>query len=54
MHHCDRISLSDEDWCVIYHKEDKLDSRLNVMIHSAITVLADKPDYRDVVLKVIE
>ena len=43
-----------EAWCMIYHKEGEVDSKLAIMTHSAITVLKDATETKNVVVEIIQ
>ncbi|CUT99611.1 thymidine phosphorylase [Echinococcus multilocularis] len=45
---------SGEVWCIIYYKEKELDSKLEIMTHSAITVLEEAAETPNVIVEVIE
>lgn len=45
---------SGEVWCIIYYKEKELDSKLEIMTHSAITVLEETAETPNVIVEVIE
>lgn len=46
--------LLGEAWCIIYFKEKELDSKLEIMTHSAITVLEEAAETPNVIVEVIE